>query len=87
MVWSPGRRHLLITNNGWSKPSITIFDTVNFFISATVPLDHAWLGLAWHPDGKRLFSSGAAQNVVNELAWNGETLKPGEPTRDSENRF
>ena len=79
MVWSPDGRYLLITNNGWSKPSITVFDTANFFITATLPLDHAWLGLAWHPDGKRLFSSGAAQNVVNELAWNGGTLKPNEP--------
>jgi DNA-binding beta-propeller fold protein YncE len=79
MVWSPDGRYLLITNNGWSKPSITIFDTTNFYIKATVPLDHAWLGLAWHPDGKRLYSSGAAQNLVNELTWNGETLKPAAP--------
>jgi YVTN family beta-propeller protein len=79
MVWSPDGRYLLITNNGWSKPSITIFDTTNFYIKATLPLDHAWLGLAWHPDGKRLYSSGAAQNLVNELSWNGEALKTGEP--------
>ena len=79
MVWSPDGRYLLITNNGWSKPSITVFDTAHFGIPATRPLDPAWLGLAWHPDGKRLFSSGAAQNVVNELAWNGETLKPDQP--------
>ena len=79
MVWSPDGRYLLITNNGWSKPSITVFDTANFNIKGVLPLDHAWLGLAWHPDGKRLFSSGAAQNVVNELGWNGETLKAGEP--------
>ena len=79
MVWSPDGRYLLITNNGWSKPSITVFDTTNFNIKGVLPLDHAWLGLAWHPDGKRLFSSGAAQNVVNELGWNGEALKAGEP--------
>jgi YVTN family beta-propeller protein len=79
MVWSPDGRYLLITNNGWSKPSITVFDTVNFYIKGTLALDHAWLGLAWHPDGRRLFSSGAAQNVVNELGWNGETLKANEP--------
>jgi YVTN family beta-propeller protein len=79
MVWSPDGRYLLVTNNGWSKPTITVFDTTNFFIKATLPLDHAWLGLSWHPDGKRLFSSGAAQNVINELAWNGETLKLNEP--------
>jgi len=33
----------------------------------TVSMDHAWLGLAWHPDGKRLYSSGAAQDAVYEL--------------------
>ncbi len=79
MVWSPDGRYLLITNNGWAKPSITVFDTTNFFIQSTLPIDHAWLGLAWHPDGKRLYSSGAAQNVVNELAWSDATLKAGEP--------
>jgi hypothetical protein len=33
--------------------------------SPTFWLEHAWLGLAWHPDGA-LPSSGGAQNVVNE---------------------
>lgn len=79
MVWSPDGRYLIVTNNGWSKPTLTVFDTANFFIRSTVPIDHAWLGLAWHPDGKRLFSSGAGQNVVNTLTWNGEALKLAEP--------
>jgi YVTN family beta-propeller protein len=77
MVWSPDGRYLIVTNNGWSRPTLTVFDTTNFYIKATVPVEHAWLGLAWHPDGKRLYSSGAAQNVVKEFAWNGETLKEG----------
>jgi YVTN family beta-propeller protein len=75
MVWSPDGRYIIVTNNGWSKPTLTIFDTATFAVKGTVPLDHAWLGLAWHPDGKRLFTSGAAQNVVNEFAWDGNTLK------------
>ena len=79
MVWSPDGRYLIVTNNGWSKPTLTIFDTANFYIRSTVALEHAWLGLAWHPDGMRLFSSGAAQNVVNTLTWNGEALKLGDP--------
>jgi YVTN family beta-propeller protein len=74
MVWSPDGRYLIVTNNGWSKPTLTVFDTANFYVKTTVPVDHAWLGLAWHPDGKRLFASGAAQNVINEFSWNGETL-------------
>jgi len=77
MVWSPNGRYLIVTNNGWSRPALTVFDATNFYIKSTAPVDHAWLGLAWHPDGKRLFSSGAAQNVVNEFVWNGEVLKQG----------
>lgn len=75
MIWSPDGRYLIVTNNGWSKPTLTVFDTANFYVTSTVEVDHAWLGLAWHPDGTRLFSSGAAQNVVNEFVWNGEALK------------
>jgi YVTN family beta-propeller protein len=77
MVWSPDGRYLIVTNNGWSRPTLNVFDTTNFYVKASVPVDHAWLGLAWHPDGKRLYSSGAAQNVVKEFSWNGETLKEG----------
>jgi YVTN family beta-propeller protein len=75
MVWSPDGRYLIVTNNGWSKPTLTVFDTQNFYTRSTVPVDHAWLGLAWHPDGKRLFSSGAAQNLINEFQWDGQALK------------
>ena len=84
MVWSPDGRYLIVTNNGWSRPTLTVLDTANFYVRAIVPVDHAWLGLAWHPDGRRLFSSGAAQNVVNEFAWNGETLKQAGQVRIQE---
>src|SRR5262249_43737552 len=36
---------------------------------------HAWLGLVWHPDGTRLYASGAAQNTVHEYAYSAGTLK------------
>src|SRR5262245_3976837 len=74
MVWSPDGRYLIVTNNGWSKPSLTIFDTANFYIRSTVTVDHAWLGLAWDRGGKRLYSSGAAQNQVYEFEWDGMAL-------------
>jgi YVTN family beta-propeller protein len=78
MAWTPDGRYLVVTNNGWASPTLTLFDTLNFQVKATVPVNHAWLGLAWHPDGTRLFSSGAAENVVYEFAWNGDVL--GRPT-------
>ena len=79
MVWSPDGRYLIVTNNGWAKPTLTVFDTQDFYIKSTVPVQNAWLGLAWHPDGRRLFASGAAENVVNEFAWNGQAIKQGTP--------
>src|SRR4029450_4695537 len=38
MVWSPDGRYLLVTNNGWSQPSITIFDTANLEIKSVLLL-------------------------------------------------
>ena len=75
MVQSPDGRFVIISNNGWSKPSLTIVDTRQEYVKAVVPVDHAWLGLAWSPDGTKLYSSGAAENTVNEFAWKEGALK------------
>jgi DNA-binding beta-propeller fold protein YncE len=76
MVQSPDGRYLVISNNGWSRPTLTVVDTVTFSVKTRVSVDHAWLGLAWHPDGKRLFSSGAAENTINEFSYSRDQLKP-----------
>ena len=70
-VPSPDGRFLVITNNGYAKPSLTVVDTSSFTVKSVFPLEYAWLGLAWHPDGVRLYTTG--RDVVNEMAfWNGE---------------
>src|SRR5262245_12193815 len=76
MALSPDGHSLVVTNDGYSRPSIRVLDLDRQTVS-TVNLDDAWLGLAWHPDGKRLFSSGAASNTVQELAWTNGRLKAG----------
>src|SRR5512143_606528 len=70
MVQSPDGRYLIVTNNGYAKPTLTIVDLKNGYVKERVPVEHAWLGLAWHPDGRRLYSSGASQNTVNEFLYN-----------------
>ena len=70
MVQSPDGRYLVVTNNGHAKPTLTIVDLKNGYVKEKVPVEHAWLGLAWHPDGRRLYSSGASQNTVNEFLYN-----------------
>jgi DNA-binding beta-propeller fold protein YncE len=69
MIQSPDSRYLIVTNNGLAKPSFSVVDVASWSVKNTTPLDHAWLGLAWHPDGTKLYSSGAAQNNVQEFAY------------------
>ena len=76
MALHPDGRHLVITNNGWSKPSLRVVDLERWQVIQKMALDHAWLGLVWHPDGQRLFSSGAADNSIREISWRGNKLAP-----------
>jgi DNA-binding beta-propeller fold protein YncE len=88
MALHPDGRHLVITNNGWSKPSLRVVDLALRQVVQVLPLENAWLGLAWRPDGGRLYSSGAADNSVLELEWRGgrlhasRTIALGPPQRN-----
>jgi len=77
MTLTPGGRYLIVTNNGYAKPTLTVVDLANRYVKARVAVDHAWFGLAWHPNGRRLYSSGASQNTVNEFEWSGNMLTLG----------
>jgi YVTN family beta-propeller protein len=77
MALHPDGRRLVITNNGWSKPSLRVVDLERGQVVQKLPLDDAWLGLVWHPDGRRLFSSGAADNSIREVEWRDDKLVPG----------
>jgi YVTN family beta-propeller protein len=95
LLQSPDGRFLIVSNNGWSKPTLTVYDLEKGYVSSRVAMDHAWLGLAWHPDGTRLYSSAAAHNSVTPLAWRDNRLttedalaisppwKPGMPAEAS----
>jgi len=72
MALSPDGRYLIVENNGYAKPTLTVVDLKRFVVLDRVPLESAWLGLAWHPDGKRVYASAGSANAVYELSW-----KPG----------
>ncbi len=75
MTKSPDGRYLIITNNGWSKPTLTIVDLQLRLITDRVSVEHAWFGLAWHPDGKRLYSAGGGENTISEFVYQTGQLK------------
>lgn len=76
MTLSPDGHSLVVTNDGYQRPTLRVLDLDRQTVSV-VTLDDAWLGLAWHPDGQRLFSSGAASNTVQEIAWTNGRLRAG----------
>ena len=67
VVASPDGRMLAIATSGWARPAISLFDTHTLQIVSRIELDHTWLGLVWQPDGKRIFASGASENVIYEF--------------------
>jgi YVTN family beta-propeller protein len=60
-------RYAIVTNDGYAKPSLAVVDLQSLEVKGRLPLDQAWLGLAWHPDGSRLYSAGG--NGVDEMTW------------------
>src|SRR5579863_3763770 len=77
MMLSPDGSYLVVTNNGYGKPALTVVDLKHWNIRTRLPLDNAWLGLAWHPDGKRIYSSAANQNAVVAVDYRDGALHQG----------
>jgi len=69
-------RYLFIASNGYLRPAVSVVDVRTERVIDTLVLDHAWVGLAWHPDGRRLYVSGAGNNTVHELRWETRTVTP-----------
>lgn len=78
LVPSPDGRFIAISTSGWTKPALSVFDTHTLQIVSRADVEHTWLGLVWHPDGKRLFASGASENVLYEYTFqNGKITASG----------
>ena len=75
LVVTPDGDHVIVTNNGYSQPNLVVYDYTKQISRDRVMLESAWLGLAFHPDGKRLYSSGSAKNRIDEFSWDKAVLK------------
>ena len=74
MVQSLDGRFVIVTNNGYTTPSLAVVDTASWTVVSRASLEDAWLGLAMHPDGQRVYS--AARTAVQELGYRDGVLTP-----------
>ncbi len=61
---SPDGKYAVITNNGYSKPTISLVDVQTKKVIETIPLKNAWVGIKFSRDAKSFFVSGGNENVV-----------------------
>ena len=73
---SPDGKFLLTLNAG-SRPSISVVETAGMKETARVAIVDAGLGLAFSPDGRRVYAGGGSRNAVLEFTFSpGGELKP-----------
>jgi DNA-binding beta-propeller fold protein YncE len=77
MAFTPDGRSIVVTNNGMARPTLRVVNLDRRVVAQTFALDDAWLGMAWHPNGTKFYSSGAAANSVVELRWQNGRLSAG----------
>lgn len=61
---SGSQKLLAVTNNGQSKQSIMLFDPVSEKLLDEKPIAKAWYGLKFSADEKKLYASGANDNII-----------------------
>ena len=67
MTFSPDGLLLAVTNNGLSRQFISLIDVRADSVIGELPLDKSFYGLAFSPDGKRLYASGGSGDRI--LVW------------------
>jgi DNA-binding beta-propeller fold protein YncE len=65
---SPDGKFVLALNAG-NHPSISVVETGSMKETARVPVADAGLGLAFSPDGRRVYAGGGSRNAVLEFAF------------------
>jgi len=68
---APGGRYAALLLGGWRERGVQIVDVDSGRVVQTLPQAGAFVGLAFSPDGRTLFASGAHRNVIYIYEWSG----------------
>jgi YVTN family beta-propeller protein len=71
MALAPGGGQIVVLLNGWREQGIQVIDRRTGQIAQTLLQPAAFLGLAFSPDGRSLYTSGGNQDVVYRYDWTG----------------
>lgn len=69
-------KYLLVLNGGFRPPSISVLSLDPPRELARVPVADAWLGLAFSPDGSKVYAGGGSKATVFEFSFSNGELKP-----------
>jgi YVTN family beta-propeller protein len=59
---APDRKAVVALHSGFNPHGILVVDVNTEEAAQRIPLKSAWLGLAWHPNGKKVYVSGGNAN-------------------------
>src|SRR5919206_1615764 len=69
MVLAPEGDRLVVLLCGWREQGLQVIERATGRITQTIKQPAAFLGLAFAPDGRTLYASGADEDVVYRYAW------------------
>ena len=73
MAVDPGGRRIAVMNGGYGRLSVTVVDAASGRVAGSFPLDGAFYGIAFAPDGRTLYASTAQHSGVRRFAFDGAT--------------
>ncbi len=68
---APDQRHAVLLLSGWRERGLQVVDLTARRVTQTLPQPGAFLGVMFSADGKWIYTSGAARDVIYRYAWDG----------------
>ena len=75
VVESPDGCCAVVSTAGVSSPTLTVVDVERMMVRQSLEPGNAWLGLAFSPDGRRLYSSAGSDNAIDVFLWKDRKLE------------
>jgi YVTN family beta-propeller protein len=76
LALSPDGRHLLVTNNGHAAQYVSVIDVEARKEIQRLPMEKAWLGIAFNERGDRFYVSGGGDDEIEAFAFEAGQARP-----------